>query len=138
MTPDGRIAATRRLAKPAGVAALAACGCAAIWFGDPTNPSGPLPVCPVKALFGIDCPGCGSMRMLYSLMHGDLTGALRFNALGVVAVVLLAWAYLAWTSGQLVGRRISSWKDNRWAALVALVLVTTWFVARNVGLAPFV
>ena len=71
------------LAAPLVVAASTTLMCAAIWVGDPTTPNGPLPVCPTKALLGIDCPGCGSARMLYSLMHGNLVAAARFNALGL-------------------------------------------------------
>ena len=127
----------RRLTAPVGVAALAACGCAAIWLGDPTTPGGPLPVCPTKALLGIDCPGCGSLRMLYCLLHGNLFGALQYNALGLAAVGLLIWAYLAWTYGQLAGRRIRSWQHHRWAAPVLLIAVVAWFVVRNLGFGPF-
>ena len=56
-------------------------------------PDGHLPACPTKTLLGIVCPGCGTMRMLYSLMHGDIAGALHYNAVGLVAVVLLAWSF---------------------------------------------
>ena len=125
------------LRAPLAVAASTTVVCAAIWLGDPTTPHGPLPVCPTKALFGIDCPGCGSMRMLYSLMHGDLSAALRFNALGLVAVILLVWAYGAWTYGRLTGRRIGSWQQQRWSAVVTLSLVSAWFVVRNIPFAPF-
>jgi len=97
-----------RLGAPLVVAASTTLVCAAVWVGDPTTPNGPLPVCPTKALLGIDCPGCGSLRMLYSLMHGDLIAAARFNAMGLAAVVLLVWAYLASTYGRLAGRRIRS------------------------------
>ncbi len=75
--------------------------------------------------------------MLYSLMHGNLLAAVRFNALGLAAVALLVWAYLAWTYGRLVGRRIGSWQHRRWAAVVALALVLAWFVVRNIPVAPF-
>lgn len=126
-----------RLGAPVLVVAAATALCAGIWFGDPTTPNGPLPICPTKALLGIDCPGCGSMRMLYSLMHGDVLAAARFNALGLVAVVLLIWAYLAWTYGRVVGRRVRGWQHNRWAAMVTLALVTVWFVIRNLPFAPF-
>ncbi|ORB85280.1 hypothetical protein B1987_17415 [Mycobacterium kansasii] len=126
-----------RLGAPLLVAATTMLVCAAIWVGDPATPNGPLPVCPTKALLGIDCPGCGSLRMLYSLMHGNLLAAARFNALGLAAVVLLVWAYLAWTYGRLVGRRIRGWQRNRWAALVTLSLVLAWFVVRNIPVAPF-
>jgi hypothetical protein len=52
-----------------------------------------LPVCPTNALLGIDCPGCGSLRMIHSLRHGDPVSALRFNALALVALAFLVVAY---------------------------------------------
>jgi hypothetical protein len=134
---------TRQVSVPLGlggpllVAASTSLVCAAIWVGDPTTPNGPLPTCPTKALLGIDCPGCGSMRMLYSVLHGDVLAAARFNALGLAALVLLVWAYLAWTYGRVTGKRIRSWQQGRWSATVTLVLVAAWFVVRNLPFAPF-
>ncbi|MCV7031237.1 DUF2752 domain-containing protein [Mycobacterium sherrisii] len=125
------------LGAPLLVAGVATVVCAAIWLGDPTTPGGPLPVCPTKALLGIDCPGCGSMRMLYSLLHGDLLAAARFNALGLAAVALLVWAYVVWAYGRVTGRRIRSWQHQRWSAAVVLTLVAVWFVVRNIPFAPF-
>ena len=137
VTPQGSVPPGVRLVSPLLVAAASTMVCAAIWVGDPTTPNGPLPTCPTKALLGIDCPGCGSLRMLYSLMHGNVLAAVRFNALGLVALVLLVWAYLAWTYGRVVGRRFGSWQHNRWAAMVTLSLVLCWFVVRNLPFAPF-
>jgi Protein of unknown function (DUF2752) len=125
------------LGAPLLVAASTMLVCAATWVGDPTTPGGPLPMCPTKALLGIDCPGCGSARMLYSLLHGNVAAAARYNALGLVAVVLLVWAYLAWTYGRVTGRQIRGWQHQRWAAAVTLLLVVTWFVVRNIPFAPF-
>ncbi|WP_131724959.1 DUF2752 domain-containing protein, partial [Mycobacteroides abscessus] len=71
MTTSRPSTVVSRLAAPAAVAGAVAAGCAAVWFGDPTTPGGVLPVCPLKALTGLDCPGCGGLRMVYSLMHGD-------------------------------------------------------------------
>jgi Protein of unknown function (DUF2752) len=119
------------------VAAGAGLVCAAVWIGDPTTPGGPLPVCPTKALLGIDCPGCGTLRMLYSVLHGDLMAAVKFNALALIALVLLIFAFGAWTYGRVVGRRIWSWQHYRWSAAVTLVLVSVWFVLRNLPFAPF-
>lgn len=126
-----------RLGAPVMVAATASAACVGIWLADPTTPNGPLPTCPTKALLGVDCPGCGSLRMLYSVLHGNLLAAARFNALGLVAVVLLIWAYLAWTYGRVVGRRIKSWQHTRWAATVTLALWVVWFVVRNIPVTPF-
>jgi hypothetical protein len=130
-------AAHANLGAPLVVAASTMLMCVAVWAGDPTTPNGPLPVCPTKALLGIDCPGCGSLRMVYSLMHGNLLAAARFNALGLAAVVLLVWAYVSWTYGRWVGRRIRGWQHRRWAAVMTLSLVLAWFVVRNIPVAPF-
>jgi type IV secretory pathway TrbD component len=126
-----------RLGAPLAVAAGAGLACVAVWIGDPTTPGGPLPVCPTKLLLGIDCPGCGGLRMVYSLLHGDLAAAVAFNALGLVALGLLLWAYTAWTYGRVVGRRMWSWQRHRWAPWVTLVLVSAWFVLRNLPFEPF-
>jgi hypothetical protein len=126
-----------RLGAPLLVGALAGCACVGVLIADPTTPGGAIPVCPTKALLGVDCPGCGSMRMLYSLMHGNVVAAVKFNALALVGVALLIFAYGAWTYGRIVGRRIVSWEHQRWSALVTLVLVSVWFVVRNLPFAPF-
>ncbi|WP_082135724.1 DUF2752 domain-containing protein [Mycobacterium sp. EPa45] len=130
----GRLA---RLGQPLLVGALAAGACAAVWIADPTTPGGMLPLCPTKALLGVDCPGCGTLRMIYSLLHGDLLAAIRFNALGLVALVFLAVAYGTWSYGRATGRQIVGWQRHRLAPYIALVLVSVWFVVRNVPFAPF-
>ena len=75
------------LGAPLLVAATSTLVCTAIWVGDPTTPNGPLPVCPTKALLGIDCPGCGSLRMLYSAS----CTAICWRPPG-----LTPWAWLRW------------------------------------------
>jgi hypothetical protein len=42
------------------------------------------PACPIHALTGLLCPGCGGTRAVLALLHGDLIGAWRENALLVV------------------------------------------------------
>ena len=91
---ENRLTAQPRCSKPGlrsplMVAASTTLVCAAIWMGDPTTPHSPLPVCPTKALLGIDCPGCRSLQKLYSLMHGNLLVAAMYNALGPAAVLLV-------------------------------------------------
>ncbi|WP_432845820.1 DUF2752 domain-containing protein [Amycolatopsis sp. CA-161197] len=133
----GARATARALAGPAAVVAGLGVCCAAVWFGDPTTPGGPLPVCPTKFLFGIDCPGCGGMRMAYSLMHGDLAGAVHYNAVALVFVALFAWSGVVWTVGRLRGRAVRSWLHWRRTPLVVAVVFAIWFVVRNLPFAPF-
>lgn len=127
----------RALGPPLAVAAGAGVCCAVVLLGNPTTPGGPLPVCPTKALFGIDCPGCGGMRMLYSLLHGNIRAALHYNALSLVVVLLFGWSVVAWTIGRLRGRPVDSWLQWRWTPLVFVILFAGWFVVRNLPFAPF-
>lgn len=117
--------------------AAAAGVCAVVWLGDPTTPGGFLPTCPTKMLLGIDCPGCGTLRMIYSLLHGDITAALRFNAVALAALALLTVAFGVWTFSRVTGRPMASWQHHRWAAPLALVVVIVWFVLRILPFEPF-
>jgi len=125
------------LAAPAGVAALAGAGCAAVWWADPTTPGGLLPVCPTKALLGINCPGCGGLRMVYSLLHGDLVAAVQFNAVALVALPLMLWAWVAWVLARRRGHRRPVFLRYRWAPAAILAVMLAWFVVRNIPIEPF-
>jgi hypothetical protein len=48
------------------------------------------PVCAFHALTGLNCPGCGTTRSLYALLHGNLRLALKDNALFILALAALA------------------------------------------------
>ena len=75
--------------------------------------------------------------MLYSLLHGDLATALRFNAFGLVAVLFLLWAYMAWSYGCALNRKISSWQHHPWMPGILLAGVAIWLVIRNLPFAQF-
>lgn len=117
--------------------AAAAGACVLVWIADPTTPGGILPTCPTKSLLGIDCPGCGTLRAIYSLLHGDVLSAVRFNALAVVALGFLLAAFAMWTYGRIADRKINSWQHHRWAASVTLGVVVVWFVLRVLPFEPF-
>lgn len=125
------------LGAPVGVAALAGAGCLAVWWADPMTPGGPLPVCPTRALLGINCPGCGGLRMVYSLLHGDLVAAVQFNVVALVALPLLFWAWVVWALARWRGRPLSAFAHYRWAPAITFIVVLVWFVVRNIPVEPF-
>ncbi|WP_158892850.1 DUF2752 domain-containing protein [Amycolatopsis anabasis] len=127
----------RAVGPPLAVVGGAGLCCAVVWWGDPTTPGGPLPVCPTKAYLGIDCPGCGGMRMVYSLLHGDVPAALHYNALTFVFALLFVWSTAAWAVGRWRGRAVNSWLHWRWTPIVVGVAFVVWFVVRNLPFAPF-
>ncbi|KXK00911.1 MAG: hypothetical protein UZ17_ACD001001965 [Acidobacteria bacterium OLB17] len=53
------------------------------------------PVCPLLALTGIACPGCGLTRAFHALFHGDIVTALDFNLLVPVWAVAFAWTFVS-------------------------------------------
>jgi hypothetical protein len=57
---------------------------------DPAT-SGLFPPCPVRYLTGWYCPGCGSLRALHQLLHGNLRAAWAMNPLTVVLLPFLSY-----------------------------------------------
>jgi Protein of unknown function (DUF2752) len=80
-------------------------------------------LCPIHALTGLWCPGCGSTRAIDSLVHGDLNSALHNNALLIASPLLTLIA-------------LQMKKLNRKFLVVYLalliVLVVTFTILRNI------
>ena len=60
-------------------------GAASRWPCATRGSRGTTPSCPLYAVSGLYCPGCGTLRCLHALTHGDLGAALGFNVLTVLA-----------------------------------------------------
>lgn len=129
----------RRIAAPLAVGGATLLATAYVGLVDP-NEAGHYPLCPTKYLTGLDCPGCGGLRAVHSLAHGDVSGALDHNALAVLVLLPLAallwirWLVRAWR-GTPPQTEPSWWQ--RPAALWTLLAVTVLFtVARNLSGVP--
>ncbi len=122
-----RLRAARTPLLLAGGAAVVVAG---LLLVDPHEP-GSWGVCPVYALTGRYCAGCGVLRASRDLLTGDLAGAWAMNPLWVLAVPVLA---LLWA--RALAR---SWRTGAppaappaWVAVAGLALVAVYSVARNV------
>jgi hypothetical protein len=61
---------------------------------------GSLGICPSLLIFGVYCPGCGSLRAMFDLMHGDVLGSVGHNVLMIPALIfLVGWSILRLRSG---------------------------------------
>lgn len=96
-------------------------------------------ICPFYRLSGYYCPGCGSGRACYSILHGRIYQAFRYNPL---LCVLLPWfaLYIAVCAAQWVmyGRETVSRRIPVWLTYVLLAAVILYGVFRNIRMAPFV
>lgn len=123
-------------AAPLATGALAAAACFVLAVRDPNQP-GSYGYCPFKAVTGLDCPGCGTLRAVHALTRGNLGQAAGLNVLSVVMlpVVLVAWIgwmRAGWTGGDHPGVVLP-------APLVRGLpwLVGAFWVLRNLPFAPF-
>ena len=125
----------RRLLAPLATLAGTAAAVGYLAAVDPNSP-GHYPVCPLKALTGYDCPGCGMLRATHDLAHGNIAGALDHNVLMVALVPLAAvlwarWVRRAWTGVTPATTRAQFRRRNA-LMLAGLVLILVFGVVRNV------
>jgi hypothetical protein len=120
-----------------GTAALAV-----LFFNDPAaDASRWFPPCLFHAATGWYCPGCGSTRGLYQLLHGHLAAAFRMNPLMVLCVPYLVYAFL--TCAAKVTFPHARWANPSRAPTKAqwiwsfLALVLLYWVVRNLPIYPF-
>jgi hypothetical protein len=123
-----------RTAAPAAVLGLAVAATAYLAAVDPNQP-GHYPTCPFLAVTGYYCPGCGSLRAVHDLAHGDVAGAVARNPLTVLAVPLLVTLWVLWARRRVTGRG-RTWAAPAWSIWAMLVGVLLFWLLRN--LTPFV
>ena len=88
--------------------------------------------CPVHALTGLLCPGCGVTSMCLALLRLDFAAAFRWNP-GLMALSPFLGALIALLIARYI--RTGSWRPGRWqtACLWAMLgLLLVWGVVRNV------
>ncbi len=88
------------LALPLAAAGAGAAALVLLHVRDP-HIEGSYGLCPVYALFGVYCPGCGGMRAVHNLTDGHVIDSLHSNLLALPMLVLFAlwvadWAVRAW------------------------------------------
>ena len=126
---------TERALAGAGILAISA-GAFVVGYFNPVS-AGFFPVCPLFAATGLSCPGCGLTRGFHTLFHGDVLGALHFNALLPVYVLVFVYLFVSMISIAARGRGLSFniFRPNLiWSFLVIAVV---FGVVRNFPLYPF-
>ena len=109
---------------------------AMLWASDPAT-SGLFPPCPVRYLTGWYCPGCGSLRAIHQLLHGNLRAAWAMNPLTVVLLPFLAYGLASFALFEIHGRGLPQpFLRAVWIhALCAAIIL--FGIARNLPVHPF-
>jgi len=87
--------------------------------------------CPFYLLTGLKCPGCGSQRATYYLLHFHFIEALKCNALMVISLpIVCILSYI-----ELIRKRnphlyaIAYKTKYIWAYLIIVII---WWICRNI------
>jgi Protein of unknown function (DUF2752) len=140
MSPKPRSAASaprHPLAGPIATATAAVGGLIVVGLVDPAK-SGVYLRCPLNALTGHWCPGCGVTRATHQMVTGHPLAALGSNLMWPLFAALLAGAWWSWcrTAQQ---HPLPRWplrlSGRTWAVLVATLVAFT--VLRNLPGDPF-
>lgn len=89
-----------------------------------------IPPCPFYVLFHKYCPACGNTRSVTAILHGDLLGALRFNIVPMILIIISLLGYFELvtysfaTQIKLLPRKLSFY-------LTLIALLVFYFIARN-------
>jgi hypothetical protein len=116
---------------PVVVGAVAAVGTVAIAALDPSD--GGAPVCLSQSILGVDCPLCGGLRCVNSLVRGDLLAAADHNVLLAVVLPVAAVLWAAWMVRAVQGRPLRLPRPPRWSLVALGVVLVTFTVTRNIG-----
>jgi hypothetical protein len=107
-----------------------------LYFYNPVS-SKIYPPSPFRAITGLFCPGCGTLRGLHQLLHGHFLAALELNPLMVISLPFMVYAYLSYAKKVLTGRRLPSvYIKSKWIWLLLKAIVAYW-ILRNIPIAPF-
>ena len=92
-----------------------------------------MPRCWFHWLTGLQCPGCGSQRMVHALLRGDISAAWHHNALLLLMLPLIVWMFWLETVRTRRPRLYARFYTQRTTFLLAGLLLA-WGIARNLWL----
>jgi hypothetical protein len=124
------VSGRRGVLTPLAVGAAALIGAGFVTAVDP-NVVGHYPACPFLSITGWYCPGCGALRAVHALGHGDLVTALARNPFAVVIFGYLAVTWVLWLR-RTVTRRPLGWLAPPWVLHGVLGAILAFWVLRNV------
>ena len=140
MTSDVTVRSTTELFRAPAVVGMAGAGALVVLHLRDPHESGSYGFCPFLVVTGHPCPGCGGLRAVNELTHGDIVGALSSNllAVGLLALLVVAWA--VWVVRRARGSDDQMLVVRERTLVLVLVVALAFGVARNtpwgVWLAP--
>jgi hypothetical protein len=89
------------------------------------------PTCYLYFLTGKLCPGCGGMRGMHQLLHGNLFEALKFNLLLVLVVPAGSYYLLSEFSVLIFNKPFPHLPHSKHVFYAVLTIVVIYWILRN-------
>jgi hypothetical protein len=125
----------RRHGVLAALSLFAITGIALLRLFDPAH-SFVFPPCPLHYFTGFYCPGCGSLRAMHALLHGDLRQAWAMNALTVILLPFICYGLVSEIHRHFRGRPLpGTMVPANWIRVLCVVIVL-FGIARNLPFYP--
>ncbi|HZQ46975.1 MAG TPA: DUF2752 domain-containing protein [Verrucomicrobiae bacterium] len=96
------------------------------------------PRCTLYVVTGLYCPGCGSQRALYHLLHGHLATALRCNALLILALPVLASIFVRYAGRWAANKQMPPFVIQTWWVKLLIGALFLFAILRNIHCSPFI
>src|SRR5437867_11781718 len=110
-----------------------------LFFFNPASPSNQFfPKCPFRLITGLQCPGCGTTRACYQLLHLHPAAAFKLNPLTMMTLPFLIYGLAGFTKSAITGqsqRRVFIPTFYLWTWIVAIIF---FWIFRNTPWYPFV
>ena len=119
----------------AGALGFAAAASTVLFAFDPSRAEF-YPPCPIRALTGLYCPGCGTCRALHELLHGHLAEAFGLNPVMVLLIPFLGYMLLPYVAFAVAGKRVPANSIPALWTRFALWAILAYWVLRNVPYYP--
>jgi len=103
---------------------------------DPAS-GGIFPPCPLHYLTGLYCPGCGSLRAMHALLHGDFLQAWAMNPLTVILLPFLIYGLMSEALIGMRGRGLTQPAFSAGQIRVLFAVIVLFGVVRNLPVQPF-
>ena len=95
------------------------------------------PPCPLRYLTGWYCPGCGSLRAIHQLLHGNLRAAWAMNPLTVILLPFLMYGLASFALLEIRGEGLPQpFLRAAWIRVLCATIIL-FGIARNLPLHPF-
>lgn len=102
-----------------------------IYYSYNPESSSIFPKCPFLLITNLKCPGCGSQRAIHALLHLDIQSAIRFNALLVFSLPIIAILIYAELYREKKYKFYIRLHRTKYI-LFYLYIVIGWWISRNI------